>query len=181
MSSFDLYQTVTDQIVAMLESGVVPWRSPILGRSKAGHPKNLNSGKQYRGVNVFLLAFTAFAKGYANRRRIRGPRGKRLMKMRGELIERSFAHNYETGAMRRTHLRRHDNIAKRLLVHVGGFNLSLVMRQLIGFGKPRRLQGLFASIFGWIMSVWSVVMTTWIEGAAWRIEKVNVPSARLAA
>ena len=95
MSSFDLYQTVTDQIVAMLESGVVPWRSPILGRSKAGHPKNLNSGKQYRGVNVFLLAFTAFAKGYANRRRIRGPRGKRLMKMRGELIERSFAHNYE--------------------------------------------------------------------------------------
>jgi antirestriction protein ArdC len=55
MSSFDLYQTVTDQIVAMLESGVVPWRSPILGRSKAGHPKNLNTGRQYRGVNVFLL------------------------------------------------------------------------------------------------------------------------------
>jgi len=66
MSSFDLYQTVTDQIVAMLESGVVPWRSPILGRSKAGHPKNMNTGKQYRGVNVFLLAFTAFAKGYGS-------------------------------------------------------------------------------------------------------------------
>jgi antirestriction protein ArdC len=66
MSSFDLYQTVTDQIVAMLEGGVVPWRSPILGRSKAGHPRNLNTGKQYRGVNVFLLAFTAFAKGYGS-------------------------------------------------------------------------------------------------------------------
>jgi antirestriction protein ArdC len=66
MSSFDLYQTVTDQIVAMLESGVVPWRSPILGRSAAGHPKNLNTGKKYRGVNVFLLAFTAFAKGYGS-------------------------------------------------------------------------------------------------------------------
>ena len=53
MSSFDLYQTVTDQIVTMLEAGVVPWRSPILGRStQAGHPKNLNTGKQYRGVNV---------------------------------------------------------------------------------------------------------------------------------
>jgi antirestriction protein ArdC len=64
--SLDLYQTVTDQIVAMLEGGVVPWRSPILGRSKAGHPKNLNTGKQYRGVNVFLLAFTAFAKGYGS-------------------------------------------------------------------------------------------------------------------
>jgi antirestriction protein ArdC len=66
MSSFDLYQTVTDQIVAMLEKGVVPWRSPILGRSSAGHPKNLNTGKQYRGVNVFLLAFTAFTKGYGS-------------------------------------------------------------------------------------------------------------------
>jgi antirestriction protein ArdC len=66
MSSFDLYQSVTDQIIAMLETGVVPWRSPILGRSKAGHPKNLNTGKQYRGVNVFLLAFTAFAKGYGS-------------------------------------------------------------------------------------------------------------------
>jgi antirestriction protein ArdC len=66
MSSFDLYQTVTDQIVAMLEAGVVPWRSPILGRSKAGHPKNMNTGKRYRGVNVFLLAFTAYAKGYGS-------------------------------------------------------------------------------------------------------------------
>lgn len=66
MSSFDLYQTVTDQIVAMLEAGVVPWRSPILGRSAAGHPKNLNTGKPYRGVNVFLLAFTAYAKGYGS-------------------------------------------------------------------------------------------------------------------
>lgn len=66
MSSFDLYQTVTDQIVSMLEAGVVPWRSPILGRASAGHPKNLNTGKQYRGVNVFLLAFTAYAKGYGS-------------------------------------------------------------------------------------------------------------------
>jgi transposase len=88
---------------------------------------------------------------YAKRRRIHGRRGKRLMRQRGELIERSFAHGYETGAMRRTHLRRHDNITKRLLVHIGGFNLSLVMRKLTGFGKPRRLQGLFASIFD---SIW---------------------------
>lgn len=62
--SFDLYDTITRQVMAMLEQGVVPWRSPILGRTGAGHPKNLNSGKPYRGVNVFLLAFTAYAKGY---------------------------------------------------------------------------------------------------------------------
>jgi antirestriction protein ArdC len=63
-SSFDLYQTVTDQIVAMLDRGVVPWRSPILGKSSAGYPLNHDSGKRYRGVNVFLLAVTAWAKGY---------------------------------------------------------------------------------------------------------------------
>lgn len=118
---------------------------------------------------------------YANRRRIRGNRGKRLMRKRGELIERSFAHNYETGAMRRTHLRHHGNIAKRLLVHVGGFNLGLVMRRLIGIGKPRRLQGLFASIFGLKPSLWSVVATIWTKRAAWKIEKVFPPTARLAA
>jgi transposase len=62
---------------------------------------------------------------YANRRRIRGARGKRLLRRRGELLERPNAHLYETGAMRRTHLRGHDNILKRLVVHASGFNLGL--------------------------------------------------------
>lgn len=61
---FDLYTEITKQVMAMLEKGVVPWRSPILGRGSAGHPKNLHSGKPYRGINVFLLAFTAYAKGF---------------------------------------------------------------------------------------------------------------------
>jgi transposase len=78
---------------------------------------------------------------YANRRRIRGERGKRLQRMRGELIERPFAHLYETGAMRRTYLRGHTNILKRLLIHAAGFNLGLVMRTSIGVGTPRGLQG----------------------------------------
>ncbi len=78
---------------------------------------------------------------YRNRRRIRGQRGRRLMRQRGERIERSFAHLYDTGGMRRTHLRGHENILKRLLIHAGGFNLGLVMRQLIGVGTARGLQG----------------------------------------
>jgi transposase len=77
---------------------------------------------------------------YANRRRLRGTRGQRLMRQRGERIERSFAHLYDTGGMRRTHLRGHTNILKRLLIHAGGFNLGLVMRHLIGSGTPRGLQ-----------------------------------------
>jgi antirestriction protein ArdC len=63
-SSFDLYQVVTQQIIDKLEAGVAPWRSPILGRQSAGFPVNLVSGKRYRGVNVFLLAMTAWAQGY---------------------------------------------------------------------------------------------------------------------
>jgi len=83
---------------------------------------------------------------YANRRRTRGQRGQRLMRQRGEKIERSFAHCYETGGMRRTHLRGHSNIRKRLLIHVAAFNLGLVMRTLFGYGTPRALQGLVAAL-----------------------------------
>lgn len=84
----------------------------------------------------------AQASVYANRRRIRGERGKRLMRKRGELLERAFAHYLRTGAMRRVHLRHHENILKRLLIHVAGFNLSLIMRKLLGRGTPRGLHDL---------------------------------------
>jgi len=74
---------------------------------------------------------------YANRRRMKGAYAKGLLRRRGELLERSFAHCYETGAMRRTHLRKHSNILKRQLIHVGAFNLSLILRQMLGAGTPR--------------------------------------------
>src|SRR6202162_5679577 len=74
---------------------------------------------------------------YQNRRRVQGEYGKSLLRRRGELVERSFAHCYETGGMRRTHLRGHENILKRQLIHVGAFNLSLILRVLLGSGKPR--------------------------------------------
>ena len=85
---------------------------------------------------------------YANRRRIRGNRGQRLLRQRGERVERPNAHLYETGGMRRVHLRGHPNILKRLLVHVCGFNLGLLMRQLTGVGTPRSLQGRAAALLG---------------------------------
>jgi transposase len=79
---------------------------------------------------------------YENRRRVRGKRSKRLQKIRSELTERSFAHMYETGGMRRVHLRGRENILKRLLVQGAAFNLSLMVRKALGVGKPRQLQGL---------------------------------------
>jgi transposase len=78
---------------------------------------------------------------YSNRRRVRGVRGKRLLRRRGEYVERTFAHVYDTGGLRRTHLRGHQNILKRLLVHAGAFNLGLLMRKTFGRGTPRGLQG----------------------------------------
>ena len=77
---------------------------------------------------------------YENRQRVRGEYGKSLLRRRGELIERSFAHCYETGGMRRCHLRGRQNILKRQLIHVGAFNLSLILRKLLGAGTPRELK-----------------------------------------
>ena len=94
---------------------------------------------------------------YGNRRRMRGRRGRRLMRQRGERIERSFAHLYDTGGMRRTHLRGHTNILKRLLIHAGGFNLGLIMRQWIGLGTPRGLQGRQAATIATLLVLASCV------------------------
>jgi transposase len=110
-----------------------------------------------RGRRDWSEAPKAQAPVYANRRRIRGRRGRRLMRRRGEYVERTFAHTYDTGGMRRTHLRGHTNILKRLLIHAGGFNLGLVMRQLIGLGTPRGLQGRLAVVLGTLWVLMSVV------------------------
>jgi transposase len=96
---------------------------------------------------------------YQNRRRIRGVRGKRLLRQRGERVERSFAHIYETGGMRRTHLRRHGNIIKRLLIHACAFNLGLVMRKLMGRGTPRGLQKAAFALVVVLRFVWAVSRT----------------------
>ena len=78
---------------------------------------------------------------YANRRRIRGRRGRRLQRQRSELVERPFAHQFTTAGLRRIFVRGHANVRKRLLIHVCGFNLGLLMRRLTGVGTPRSLQG----------------------------------------
>lgn len=109
---------------------------------------------------------------YGNRRRKKSARGQRLMRRRGELIERSFAHTLETGGMRRTHLRHHENIAKRMLIHVAGFNLGLYMRKSYGVGKPRCRQGASAALgaaFSELMSV-LVALMRWIDRRSHRTE-----------
>ena len=79
---------------------------------------------------------------YDNRRRIRGNRGMRLLRQRGEKVERGFAHLLVTGGLRRVHIRGQEEIRKRMLIHAAAFNLGLLMRKRFGVGTPRALQGL---------------------------------------
>ncbi len=96
---------------------------------------------------------------YANRRRIKGNRGAVLRCLRAERVERGFAHNYDTGGMRRTHLRGHENIFKRLIAHVAGHNLGLLMRKICGAGTPRGLQDLYV----WFESMVQRIQHSWID------------------
>jgi transposase len=77
---------------------------------------------------------------YANRRRVKGDRGRQLQRLRSEKVERSFAHLCETGGSRRSWLRGLDKIRKRYAMAVAARNLGLLMRKLFGIGKPRTLQ-----------------------------------------
>ena len=78
---------------------------------------------------------------YANRRRVRGRRGRRLQRCRGEVVERSFAHLYETGGMRRVWVRGHENVRKRVLIQAAACNMGLLLRRLTRCRPPRSLQG----------------------------------------
>ena len=62
---------------------------------------------------------------------------REAFKLRAELVERSFALTLDRGGMRRAWLRGRENLQKRYLVHVAGYNLGLVMRLLVGAGTPR--------------------------------------------
>jgi transposase len=75
---------------------------------------------------------------YANRERVRRPKGKALLRRRGEMIERTFAHVCETGGHRRVRLRGRENVQKRYAIQVAAMNLGLVMRAMFGRGTPRQ-------------------------------------------
>ena len=69
---------------------------------------------------------------------------------------------YETGGMRRTHLKGQQNILKRLLFHAIGFNLALLVRKSFGIGKPRTLQGLWYAIL-LVRIAMTALAARWIE------------------
>ena len=84
---------------------------------------------------------------YANRRRITGRRGIALLRRRGEYVERPFAHLFETGRLRRLHVRGRQNVLKKLLLQAAACNLALLLRQKLGAGTPRGLHDKACALF----------------------------------
>ncbi len=89
---------------------------------------------------------------YANRRRVRGDRGKRLQRKRSEYVERTFAHMCESGGGRRVWLRGLEKVTKRYLIQAAARNLGVILRKLFGMGTPRGLQGGLDSTFGQLLA-----------------------------
>ena len=118
--------TITDEQGAYrlsdLEDG--PWRSRIAERKAAGVNRWRGDTEARRAV-------------YDNRARLRSGAAKEAFRLRAELVERSFALTLDRGGMRRAWLRGGENLKKRYLVHVAGYNLGLIMRLLVGAGTPR--------------------------------------------
>jgi len=93
--------------------------------------------KKVKGVNRWRGDEEAQRAVYNNRSRLRSGVAMEAFKLRAELVERSFALTLDRGGMRRSWLRGCENLHKRYLVHVAGYNLGLIMRLMIGVGTPR--------------------------------------------
>ena len=93
--------------------------------------------KKVRGVHRWHGDEGARRAVYNNRARLRSGAAQEAFMLRAELVERSFALTLDRGGMRRAWLRGCENLHKRYLVHVAGYNLGLIMRLLVGAGTPR--------------------------------------------
>jgi transposase len=100
-------------------------------KTRIAEPKPANGYLRWHGDDAARDAV------YANRARLKSGVGRDAMRRRGEMVERSFAHILDRGGMRRAWLRGRENVHKRYLIHVAGFNLGILMRALFGCGTPR--------------------------------------------
>ena len=100
-------------------------------KTRIAEPKPPNGYLRWHGDDAARDAV------YANRARLKSGIGRDAMRRRGEKVERSFAHSLDRGGMRRAWLRGRENVHKRYLIHVAGFNLGILMRELFGWGTPR--------------------------------------------
>ena len=120
-------------LVALDEIGVRSYASePVRGR-RCWQDKRTDEAPLQKRVAQKAL--------YGNGRRISGNRRRRLQRRCGKVVERPFAHQYETGGLRRLWVRRRENVRKRVLIQAVGSSLGLLLCGLTGAATPRRLQG----------------------------------------
>jgi len=96
----------------------------------------------------------------ANRRRVRGNKGRQLNRWRSERCERTFAHVCETGGGRRAWLRGQTNVSKVHTLKCAAYNLGLLLRKIWGYCKPRNAQAAAATL------VWALWLLTTIIAVA---------------
>ncbi len=111
----------------------------------------------------------------ANRRRVRGPKGRQLNRWRSERCERTFAHVCETGGGRRAWLRGQTNVSKTYTLKCAAYNLGLLLRKVWGMRKPRNADegawGGFLAGLAWLTLTAVIVhrITTGTESMFWDV------------
>ena len=116
---------------------------------------------------------------YANRRRVKGERGRRMQRRRSEFVERTFAHVCETGGARRTWLRGLEKVQKRYLLAAAAHNIGVLMRKLFQMGTPRGLQEIVDDMLGSARAIYLVCLATWrklVGTASYATQKVSSPN-----
>lgn len=128
---------------------------------KGYHDNRLLTDLREQGVRTYIperrqksRCWTNKPAGYeaafrANRRRVRGNKGRQLNRWRSERCERTFAHVCETGGGRRTWLRGQTNVSKMHTLKCAAYNLGLLLRKVWGLSKPRSGAGRFLVIFAY--------------------------------
>ena len=94
------------------------------------------------------------------RRSAKSKSGKELLRSRGMHLERPFAHILDAGGARRTTLRGSDNLNKRFKFSAAIYNLSQLMRKLLGVGTPKQWAA-------WGKALFSVFWRLLPEGGFW--------------
>ncbi len=142
-----------------------PWKTRI------AEPTPANGFLRWQGDEEARVAV------YGNRNRLRSGVGKQSMRKRGEIVERSFAHVLDRGGMRRTWLRGRENIHKRYLIHVAGYNLGILMRALFGCGTPREAASANSALLLVLQTegMMAIVMTATVDGEIAMLVAVVAP------
>jgi transposase len=144
-----------------------PWKTRI------AEPTPANGFLRWQGDEEARVAV------YGNRNRLRSGVGKQAMRKRGEIVERSFAHVLDRGGMRRTWLRGRENIHKRYLIHVAGYNLGILMRALFGCGTPREAASANSALLFVLQTegMTAIVMTAMVDDKIAMLVAVVAPDS----